>query len=1559
MNENDKSESNNSGSEAVKKASDKAKKEIENQLKKRAGKSAAVKGKLATAIGPVLFWTVVIIVAIIIIIGIIMFFSTLPGMVMENLKAIGKAIAKAWNSWWGADDTQYVEDEQIYEALDYLEKMGYDLKEFGFLTEYVGNRDDGVERGENGEIINAKSDFIKTYLASDNYVYTIKNHNLVTDKKWKAFWQHVVNFFGGSFDEKLTRGLIAIYNEGSKGLGDRGDFYTDTSAFNGDEIILDIASRKLKLRKGRKNQTMEYDLDGWTGRYGMPIDFLMSVHFATMMPDLAYDMANNFDTEIVLILHSIDKAKVSAAFYNGTSYITYENMKEKASKSGWWIFRNDDDVTREEAQTAMTEYNIHSPDDCENNPQCSEDSERKECCGNCEEYVQKILDELRKPHNDDFSYYVPYIESVKNHWYRNVYFAINDKNTAEYRENIGKDKIEFVRYDDDYEILMKERWTLYETYENGEFKLYALNSEGRYATNPSEIENYSEDKFEKEEETGYYLFKGSLEEQAEVLRGENENGFRYNVSKMAKTLNTSNTDKLKDFGWTDEYSGLWTAYEEEGTRTTNWEKIYPDSDDSVKSMIYTKVTSPVQIIQTGEGQRSETNAQIKKMFLSNKYFRYDGTKGRAELITRMRLENDIEYGPLSEEDLRKTVIGEDGKTYTADNLAGQVIINQDSLNVIGMLENTHTLDSDYIYRDFKELIVELGYFTKEELTDETPRLLEWIVPNIASSGYPNRTIDKRENEYGTAIHSKGDIEVNKKYTLTELLNILEESKSIDPENPIFDGEEDKTSIINVKNTRTTPVGANPTQLFDTTKKPVVDVNISNEDVLKKAKELFDGMINAPGGIRFEYCVGNRPENCKDCSAACKTARQHSTKNSCSCTTFHCNHITNDGRGCGYEKTFQEAIDSPTRLRNVCCAVFVGWVLRDLDVDIDTAMEAMGNTSAWRFASDITRLCVEYLGAEIITEYDDLKPGDIMSYIDKGHVDILGEKNGDNFAIYGCGIVPDIGGTNRNGPLDRKAFESGTTIGLRFNGAGNNDKYVGYDGNEAVVSPVTGILLEYGTYNPNSETRVDWDTIQDAAYRVNVDLKYGPIIQNEENTNFESQIISDSVGYAKILVLTKDYYYNLEQSTSNRWNEDSGGQSLLKSNGTFREELVDDATLADDKLNSNDKKIKWPDIDQTIYGYKEFAERYEKAGIAGYVVFIDGFVCEKPDKSLKDVTSKLPYEDVSEDERNKSRFTIEESTGMISFKSVTEDNFTEEDIQLESAYIKDKDSKLFSISATNKEIAESTVKDNASTTMYISNDKSTLCDEDLIYIKEGTIIGRTMTDKELLEADYLRNSTQGTYDEIRESEKDENNKVIGNYIRIIMRDLDGTPVENVENYMKIDSDDKGTQARGIQIEGTNCYIISPFLSTDIYILGGYSNKNNNCGRNINTGGWIGSITKDCNVGLDIARKDHTDVEPVYAPINGIVYEVDKGNGSVYILDKENGVMVRFVHLRDLNAQVGQNIKQGDYLGKMSDIYGFKTPGKMVPRADYEILIEKPRGSGNYYNIDPTPYLTPFL
>ena len=82
--------------------------------------------------------------------------------------------------------------------------------------------------------------------------------------------------------------------------------------------------------------------------------------------------------------------------------------------------------------------------------------------------------------------------------------------------------------------------------------------------------------------------------------------------------------------------------------------------------IYAKVDVG-NITQTGEGQRGVTNSKIKKMFLQNRYFVYNGDKLRAEAITAMRNDekNGFDYGPL---------VKSDGTPYTLEELEEKNIL---------------------------------------------------------------------------------------------------------------------------------------------------------------------------------------------------------------------------------------------------------------------------------------------------------------------------------------------------------------------------------------------------------------------------------------------------------------------------------------------------------------------------------------------------------------------------------------------------------------------------------------------------------------------------------------------------------------------------------------------------------------------------------------------------------------------------------------------------------------------------------------------------------------------
>lgn len=853
---------------AASKATSKLGKKVGGKVMKKLGVKAAgsaAKLSLAAPLATVLFWVFVVIVALILLIGIIMFIVTMPGLMMDKLKNLAQDIANGWLAWWGGDKSKQITEEKIYETLDYIEDMGFDLKGYGFLTGYKDDDDVdsltaeqkeagysvddaiGVIRDSENNIILAESDFVSAYLTSENYIYTIKNFNMNDVSAWDAFLSHVGALFSDSM--KKRTGMLVLKHESDGEIGETSDNTYDS--WERGYIKADANSKTLEIKKGWTNGKMKFSLDGWTGRYGMPLDFLIAIQTATFMPDLAYDMTQNFKTEVNILLHESSGPIVGQYKTDSGKFITYEEVnvaltgmagRNIISAAFSWV---DNLILSPEEATTLAGFGIippgHNPPNCgcesnytyeyinesgvkfyvfeettklddgttetkyyytDHNSKTGEEI-KTEYTGNleslnrveaitkigndCKDYWKAVIKFMRKSNKYKFETYTPYVENVTDHWYRDVYFISN------------KEENSFVDYDYDYESIMKERWTLYEKYTAEESKkdqynynpskagqeiLFIIDENGKYVeengqykvfdgtiedANPSILYKKVGDKYEKLEvsyekakEDGETVYRKSSNGTYVIYEGD------IAVSKKAMTINIS--ERFDDLNWNDLGNNVYSAYSPDEQKMQDLQQPYlpgteaydnaTNIEQQVMSRIYCEVDIGI-VSQTGEGQRLETNTKIKKMFLQNNYFRYDGSTETAEIITALRDKvyadrgSDAEkYGPLTDDELEKeytitygTDENEKTEIHKVGDYAGKLeVLTQDALNAFSILENTHTLDADYIYRDFKELIVELGYFEKEELTDETPRLLQFPVPSIGSAGYPERSIDKRVNE---------------------------------------------------------------------------------------------------------------------------------------------------------------------------------------------------------------------------------------------------------------------------------------------------------------------------------------------------------------------------------------------------------------------------------------------------------------------------------------------------------------------------------------------------------------------------------------------------------------------------------------------------------------------------------------------------------------------------------------------------------------------------------------------------------------------------------------------
>ncbi len=120
------------------------------------------------------------------------------------------------------------------------------------------------------------------------------------------------------------------------------------------------------------------------------------------------------------------------------------------------------------------------------------------------------------------------------------------------------------------------------------------------------------------------------------------------------------------------------------------------------------------------------------------------------------------------------------------DLISNIDLTTESLAAFSILENTHSADADYAYRDLKELFCELDYFDKEDLTEPATDILEWLLPDSGSYGWPRRLYDK-QNEYGSMIHSKKMYESLSSIMIQAAGGSIESDKNAELEQKVADG----------------------------------------------------------------------------------------------------------------------------------------------------------------------------------------------------------------------------------------------------------------------------------------------------------------------------------------------------------------------------------------------------------------------------------------------------------------------------------------------------------------------------------------------------------------------------------------------------------------------------------------------------------------------------------------------------------------------------------------------------------------------------------------------------
>ena len=271
----------------------------------------------------------------------------------------------------------------------------------------------------------------------------------------------------------------------------------------------------------------------------------------------------------------------------------------------------------------------------------------------------------------------------------------------------------------------------------------------------------------------YYAFK-DLATEAETYRP-----YIYSVTNhWYKDLYFGKADDEKGVYSSEKISPKIQEFNPEGTANTDNIKFL--NDKSRGQIYYEEKTDNKVTIQVEQPQIVKTKSwhyMVKNWIVYGYYFIYDGQQQTAKKIEQALDILKDDYDPTNpllievtdQEGLYKGNISSDEIDKKAKQLNQKLRENgsdvtlqkinfekKSSLQAFSILEAMHTEDSEYIYRDLKEFLIELGYFTRADFESIETDVFKWIIQgyNVYKDEWPDLKYEKNNNEYGTYIRSQ-------------------------------------------------------------------------------------------------------------------------------------------------------------------------------------------------------------------------------------------------------------------------------------------------------------------------------------------------------------------------------------------------------------------------------------------------------------------------------------------------------------------------------------------------------------------------------------------------------------------------------------------------------------------------------------------------------------------------------------------------------------------------------------------------------------------------------------
>lgn len=761
-------------------------------------------------------------------------------------------------------DHAIVIDEQMkIDLANYIDDMGYDLVGYGFLGE--------VERDENNNIEEIKSaddsvDYLYAYILANERTYALQG----SDDNLQNNVTNILTVLGGFaispgigvgiLFTKVADGLSnSIYLENHKELTgmisipliefqDSADDFFDTVIIDRDKNELKVSRWNPSLDEGFTNiDTWSWDLNGWSGRYGKPLELSLALHLSTMAPDFVYNFCMDEDLQTIVNValknieynatykyvtannETVTEGQVNEVYIDMKDYIDEMKYLESTEKRELPTPLNDNYATPkgifEDINVVEVNNKRYRFTNKEGNTiQCF--SEKGETLmenyymsfdENGEPFFENATDDnsSRLEANEDnpcFYYDDNNIEiEIKILCLNEIINILSSESADEYLKEVALENLSEMANFSDKTV---DNWidnkikNPSQTYKRGDEKYsnqfnnvkdsndnYKEKAERLREIQSNLIEDFSlvlSDYEKQQEENNKLLEKWGIDTTTlEILY----NVFN-NVSSELKTYQpyiTSVTNHwYKDiyFAGTPESGQTLKnispgdivyklvdsksdsqAYNPEGLANSEEIEILNENGqfyvDLTPKSGFTEVE---QVGQPGYTDEEEWHWKVKNWIQYGYYFIYDGTEKTADEIKRARkyLKNEAEnkydstdplLGVDEEIELKADKINTELKEKGFNVKLQRInFAKKSSLAAFSILESVHTFDAEYVYRDLKEFLIDLGYFEREDFDLIETGVLDWIIPEYKPEEWPVTKYEKKDTEYGTFILSRASVE---------------------------------------------------------------------------------------------------------------------------------------------------------------------------------------------------------------------------------------------------------------------------------------------------------------------------------------------------------------------------------------------------------------------------------------------------------------------------------------------------------------------------------------------------------------------------------------------------------------------------------------------------------------------------------------------------------------------------------------------------------------------------------------------------------------------------------